>query len=94
MIRLPAAIAAWTCAGASCGAAASPSGRIRAADPGVVGPAATQPGCGGARVGRDRVAGGLCVALGELLDLCDVPAGVVVGVDRSGQSPGAPLACR
>ncbi len=48
MIRLPAATAAWTCAGASCGAAASPSGRIRAADPGVVGPAATHPGCAGA----------------------------------------------
>ena len=48
MIRLPAAIAACTGAGASCGAAASPSGRIRAADPGVVGPTATQPACGAA----------------------------------------------
>ena len=45
MIRLPAAIAACTCAGAACGMAASPSGRIRAAEPGAVGPAATHPGC-------------------------------------------------
>ena len=87
MIRLPAATAAWTCAGASCGAAASPSGRIRAADPGVVGPAATHPAAGRAE-GRDRVAGGLCVALRELLDLGDVPAGVVVGVQRGGPVAG------
>ena len=70
MIRLPAAIAALTGAGASCGAAASPSGRIRAADPGVVGPAATQPVCGAARrVDRGRAARRLRVAVGELLDL-------------------------
>ena len=43
MIRLPAAIAAWTGSGASRGAAASPSGRIRAAAPGVVGPVVTHP---------------------------------------------------
>ena len=46
MIRLPAAIAACTCAGAPCGTAASPSGRIRAAGPGVLGPAMTHPGSG------------------------------------------------
>ena len=57
-------------------------------------PGGDTPGLRG-RAGRDRVAGGLCVALRELLDLGDVPAGVVVGVQRStGQSPGAPLACR
>ena len=48
MIRLPAAIAACTCAGASCGTAASPSGRIRAADPGVVGAGGDAPGLRGA----------------------------------------------
>jgi hypothetical protein len=46
MIRLPAAIAACTWAGAFWGAAASPSGRICAVVPGVVGPAFTHPGCG------------------------------------------------
>ena len=35
MIRLPAAIAACTCAGAPWGTAASPSGGIRAVGPGV-----------------------------------------------------------
>ena len=81
MIRLPAAMAACTCAGASCGAAASPSRRIRAADPDVVGSAATHR----APAPRAAIAlPGLCVALRKLLDLGDVPAGVVVGVQRGG----------
>ena len=46
MIRLPAAIAACTCAGAPSGTAASPSGRIRADGPVVAGPAMTHPGSG------------------------------------------------
>ena len=52
MIRLPAAIAACTCAGAFRGAAASPSGRMRAVGPGVVGPAVTHPPADAVSVAR------------------------------------------
>jgi len=84
MIRLPAAIAAWT----RFGRVQRRGGEPVREDP---------RGCSrGGRAGRDAsargrgvgghdyaaAAGGLRVLLGELLDLVDVPASVVVGVDR------------
>ena len=88
MIRLPAAIAASTGAGAPCGMAASPSGRIRAACPGVVGGRRWTPTRAKFRHppprhrGENGGVGGLGVVLGEVVACGDVPAGVVVDVER------------
>ena len=88
MSWLPAAIASLTARGASCGAAASPLGRIFAVCPGVSGsgpPAAEHPAAPAA-CGRARGLGGGC----GRGDLAEEAAGAGVRGGRDGDVPDAP----
>ena len=97
MIRLPAAIARCTTAGASWGIVASPSGRILDWAPGVIGPVRGRPRSHHPVVGYSRRAAvaapggcaaaslaGLGVLAYELVDLRPLGRIVVPGLQRGG----------